>query len=231
MTEFLSESALWALTLTVAAYQLGAWVQKKTRIAALSPILTGAALVIVLLIVLKVPNAQYQAGMTHLSFLLTPCTVCFGIPLYKQLDRLKGNLTAIFAGVFAGAAAGIFLIAGMCFFLRTENAVSIALLPKSITTAMALPLSEKAGGLVPLTAAAVILSGILGNVAGEGIAKASKIHYPIAKGVAFGTASHVAGTAKAAELDELTGAVSSLSLVVAGILTAVLMPFLLPLFA
>ncbi|MBE5784289.1 MAG: LrgB family protein [Clostridiales bacterium] len=231
MSEFLSASALWAICLTAGAYQLGAWVQKKTRIAALSPILTGAALIILLLIVFKVPNAQYQAGVTHLSFLLTPCTVCFGIPLYKQLDRLKGNLTAIFAGVFAGAASGIFLIAGMCFFFRTENAVSIALLPKSVTTAMAIPLATEAGGLVPLTAAAVILSGILGNVAGEGLCRIAKIKHPIAQGVAFGTASHVAGTAKAAELNELTGAVSSLSLVVAGILTAVLMPFLLPLFA
>ncbi len=231
MSDFLSASALWAIALTFGAYRFGAWVQKKTRIAALSPILTGAALIVLLLLLFKVPNAQYQEGITYLSFLLTPCTVCFGIPLYKQLDRLRGNLIAVLAGVLAGAAAGIFLIAGMCMFFQTENAVSIALLPKSITTAMALPLSEKAGGLVPLTAAAVILSGILGNVAGEGMCKLAKITHPIAKGVAFGTASHVAGTAKAAELDELTGAVSSLSLVVAGIVTAVLMPFLLPLFA
>lgn len=230
MSEFLSGSSLWAIALTLGAFQLGSWVQKKTGIAFLSPILTGAALIILLLLLFKVPNARYQQGVTHLSFLLTPCTVCFGIPLYKQLDRLKGNLTAVFAGVAAGAVSGVLIIAGMCFFLRTDNAVSIALLPKSITTAMALPLSENAGGLVPLTAAAVILSGIFGNVAGEGMCRLAKIRHPIAKGVAFGTASHVAGTAKAAEISELSGAVSSLSLVVAGILTAVAVPFILPLF-
>lgn len=230
MSEFLSGSSLWAICLTLGAFQLGAWVQKKTRIVALSPILTGAALIIALLLVCKVPNEQYQAGVTHLSFLLTPCTVCFGIPLYKQLDRLKGNLPAVFTGVAAGALSGLAIIALMCLLFHTENAVSIALLPKSITTAMALPLSRNAGGLAPLTAAAVILSGIFGNVAAEGLCALAGIRHPIAKGVALGTASHVAGTAKAAEISELSGAVSSLSLVVAGVLTAVAMPFLLPLF-
>lgn len=229
MDEILHASALWAVLLTVAAYQLGAYLKKRTGRALCNPVLVATVLIIALLLVLRIPNADYQAGMQGISWLLTPCTVCLAIPLHSQMSKLKGNLAAVMTGVIAGSAVSLLLIGGACLLLGLDKEVTAALLPKSITTAMAMPLAEQAGALVPLTTAAVIVTGILGSVAGPWLCKVLRITDPMAQGVAFGTASHVIGTSKAIELDRLSGAVSSLSLVVAGVVTAVLYPLLLPL--
>lgn len=224
MTELLSFSTLWAVLLTVAVYEFGRFLQKKTGLAVCNPVLIGAALIIGFLLIFKVPNEAYQESAQRFSWLMTPCTVCLAIPLYKQLERLRGHLSAILLSVAVGSVSSLLLIGAMGLLFRLPVSVRMALLPKSITTAMAIPLSESAGGLVPLTTAAVILTGILGSVAGPALCRLFSIRHPIAQGVAYGTASHVIGTTKATELNELSGAVGSLSLVVAGILTAVLFP-------
>ena len=230
MTDFLSSGVVWAVLLTVATYELGCFLRKKTGLAVCNPVLIGALFVIVFLLLTKIPNDVYQSGVKSISWLMTPCTVCFAIPLYKQLERLKGRLAAVLVGVAAGAVTSLLLVGGLCILFRLPDSVTAGLLPKSITTAMAIPLSESADGLVPLTTAAVILTGVLGSVAGPALCRLLRIDDPVARGAAFGTASHIIGTTKAAELDELTGAVSSLSLVVAGILTAVLFPLAVSLF-
>ena len=225
MSEFLSGS-LWALVLTAGAYQLGLYLNKKTGSALLHPILVATAVIVPFLLLTGVGNETYQERMACTSWLLTPCTVCLGISLYNKLSRLRGHLSAVIIGVTAGTATSLLMIWGLSVLFGLDRSVMISLLPKSVTTAMAQPLSEGAGGMVALTTAAVIISGILGSVMGPALCKLFRLKDSLSIGTAYGTASHVVGTTKAAEMSELTGAVSSLSLVVAGILTAIVFSFL-----
>ena len=226
MTEFLLSSGYWALLLTVAAYQLGLWVRKKTGSPLLHPILVAVAVIVPFLLLTGLPNDEYQKGMQSISWLLTPCTVCLGIPLYTQLSRLKKHIGAIFAGILGGSVTSMLLVWVLCRLFGLDETMTITLLPKSVTTAMAIPLVESGNGIVALTTAAVVITGILGSVIGPILCKVLRLKGEIPQGVAFGTASHVVGTTKAAELSELTGAVSSLSLVIAGVLTAIAFSFI-----
>ncbi len=226
MPEFLSGSAYWALLLTVAAYQFGIWLNRKTKSALFHPIVVATVIIIPILLLAGIPNETYQAGMKSISWLLTPCTVCLGISLYTQLNKLKNHLGAILAGVAAGTATSLLMIWGLSVLFGLDKTITVSLLPKSVTTAMAQPLAEGAGGIGALATAAVIVTGIMGSILGPALCKLFRLKNEIARGVALGTASHVVGTTKAAEMSELTGAVSSLSLVVAGILTAIVFSFL-----
>lgn len=223
---FFLESGYWALLLTVAAYQLGLFLNKKTKSALFHPIVVAAVVVIPVLLLTGIPNEEYQAGMKSISWLLTPCTVCLGISLYSQLSKLKGHLLAIFAGILAGTVTSLLMVWGMCALFGLDQQMMVTLLPKSVTTAMAKPLAESAGGIPALTTAVVVITGVMGSVFGPLMCKLFRLKNDISRGVAFGTASHVVGTTKAAEMSELSGAVSSLSLVVAGILTAIAFSFL-----
>lgn len=227
MIEFLQELSLFPLVLTFGAYQLGLWIQKKGKSPLFNPILIASALVIGFLLVTGIPNESYQAGMTGISWLLTPATVCLALPLYKQVQTLKKSLPAILTGIGAGTIVSLLFIFGLCLLFKLDTSMTVSLLPKSITTAMGMVLSENAGGYGSLTAAAIIVTGILGSLLGSILCKLFHITDPVAQGVAFGTASHVVGTSRATELGQLQGAVSSLSLAVAGILTAVVFPLVL----
>lgn len=226
MIDFLLQSGYWALLLTVAAYQFGLFLNKKTRSALFHPILVASAVVIPFLLLTGISNEDYQAGMERISWLLTPCTVCLGINLYTQLSKLKHHILAILAGVTAGTVSSLVLIWGLCALFGLDSVLTITLLPKSVTTALAQPLSESVGGIVALTATAVAVTGVLGSIIGPWLCKLFRLKDDISRGVAFGTASHVVGTTKANEMSELSGAVSSLSLVIAGILTAIAFSFL-----
>ena len=227
MAEFLENVPLLALALTFGAYQVGLFCQKKWKSPLLNPILIAVALVIGVLLVTGIPNERYQAGMAGISWLLTPATVCLALPLYEQVKTLKKNLPAILAGITAGTVVSLGFILAACKLLDLDQVFTVSLLPKSITTAMGMVLSENSGGIGSLTAAAIIITGILGSLFGTTLCKLLKLTDPIAQGVAFGTASHVVGTSRANEVGALQGAVSSLSLAVAGILTAVVFPLVL----
>lgn len=183
-------------------------------------------LVIAAIKILDVAPRDYAAGCETFSWLLTPATVCLAVPLYEQVKVLKKNLPAIFVGVLAGTAVSLGCVAILCRVFAMEDRMLASLLPKSITTAMGIAISEQLGGVPAVTTAVIIITGILGNICGSSLCRLLKIQEPIAQGVAFGTASHVVGTSRASEISELTGAVSSLSLVVAGILTAIACPVL-----
>ena len=226
MVDFIVESGYWALLLTVVTYQLGLYLNRKTKSALLHPILVSTALVIPFLLLTGIPNTDYQAGMKSISWLLTPCTVCLGISLYTQLSKLKQHIWAILAGITAGTITSIAMVWGLCILFRLDWNTTVSLLPKSVTTAMAQPLAESGGGIVALTTTVVVITGVLGSIAGSALCKLFRLDNDISRGVAFGTASHVVGTTRANELSELTGAVSSLSLVVAGILTAIAFSFI-----
>ena len=169
----------------------------------------------------------YRAGASFLSWLMTPATVCLAISMYEQFQILRKNIPVIFVSVAAGAVACLGMIAGLCLMMGFDRELTVSLLPKSVTTAIGVPLSQMGGGLPPVTTAAIILAGIIASVLGPSLCRLFRLTDEIARGTAFGTAGHVIGTAKANELSPLTGAVSSLSLVVAGLLTAIVFPLLL----
>lgn len=224
MTELLSSISLFPLVLTVGAYQIGLWCRKKWDHPVCNPILIAVILVVAILLLTGFPVEIYQAGTAGIQWLLTPATVCLALPLYEQLKVLKKNLPAILVGVAAGTLTSLAAILLLCRLFALEPQISVSVLPKSITTAMGIVLSRQNGGIEPLTTAVIIVTGILGSLTGTVLCKLLRLKNPIAQGVAFGTASHVIGTTKAAEMGQLQGAVSSLSLTVAGILTAVLFP-------
>ncbi len=218
--------SLFPLVLTLGAYQVGLWLRKKWNHPLCNPLLIATALVIGVLLLTGVSVDSYQAGSGAISWLLTPATVCLALPLYRQMKVLKKQLPAILVGIAAGTVVSLAVIFGMCKLFAVNEQVTVSLLPKSITTAMGIVLSGENGGIESLTAAAIIITGILGSLTGSLMCKLFRLTDPISQGVAFGTASHVIGTSRATEIDPLAGAVSSLSLAVAGLLTAVLFPLI-----
>ncbi len=220
------ELSLLPLIATILSYQAGLFLQKKLKSPLCNPLLIAIVLLISLMILTGYPNANYQAGMKTISWLMTPATICLAVPLYQQVHILRKNWKAVLAGITAGTIASLSFIFVMCRILELGDVLTYSLLPKSITTAMGTALSAQTGGDEAITTAAIVITGILGNILGVPLCRLFKITHPVAQGVALGTASHVIGTTKARELSDLTGAVSSLSLTVAGILTAVLYPII-----
>lgn len=216
--------SLFPIVLTFGAYQIGLWCQKKTKHPVCNPVLIAAVLLIGFLLLSGYSNETYQAGTALYQWLLTPATVCLALPLYRQLKILGKNLWAILAGIAAGTVTSLLFVFLLGKAFSLDHALLISLLPKSITTAMGMALSEQLGGIPSITAAVIIVTGILGSLSGSALCKLLRLKDPVSQGVAFGTASHVIGTSRATELGSLQGAVSSLSLAVAGILTAILMP-------
>lgn len=226
MADFLSSISLFPAALTLGAYQVGLWCRKKWNSPLCNPVLIALVLVIGFLMATDFDVSVYQAGNKPVSWLLTPATVCLALPLYEQIKLLKKHLAAIVAGVAAGTISSLGFVFGLCKLFALDKTLTVSLLPKSITTAMGMVLSEQNGGLAALSATVIIITGILGSLLGSALCKLLRLHDPISRGVAFGTASHVIGTSRANEIDPLTGAVSSLSLTLSGILTAIIFPLI-----
>ena len=221
MEEFLTNSVFFGAVLSFLAYEIGLLLKKRFKLAVLNPLLIGILCVMGALAVLRIDYEQYNEGAQYISYLLTPATVCLAVPLYEQLTLLKDNLKAVAAGIFSGtlASLGSVYLLSRLFGLNHEQYVT--LLPKSITTAIGMGVSQELGGIVTITVAVIIITGILGNVIAEGVCKVFRIHEPIAKGLALGTASHAIGTAKAMEMGPVEGAMSSLAIAEAGLLTVI----------
>ena len=226
MTDFLNSSTFFAVSLTLVAFSAASACQKKWKLAVLNPIMLSAIAVIVVLKLLHIPNSTYQAGCQILSYLMTPATLCLAIAFYDQFQALKSHLAAVAAGVLAGTAASIGSVYALARIFALDQALTASMLPKSVTTAIGVALSQEIGGIGAVTTAAIIITGILGNVIGPALCKIFRLEDEISRGVAFGTAAHVIGTAKAAELGRMTGAVSSLSLTLAGLITCIIMSIL-----
>ena len=221
---FMAQSLYFGVVISLLTYWFGMWLKKRLGWAVLNPILTSVAMVIVFLKALKVDYGVYNEGAKYISYLLTPATVCLAIPLYKQLELLKKNWMAVAAAILAGVAASAASIFALCLLFRMEHVYYVTLLPKSITTAIGMGVSEEAGGIVTITVVCIIVTGILGNIMGETVFKLLRLKNPIAKGLALGTSAHAVGTAKALEMGEIEGAMSSLSVAVAGLLTVLAVP-------
>lgn len=229
MRELLS-IAILPILLTFGMYQIGLLIQKKLKTAIANPVLISVILVLGFMALTGMENGEYQAGMAKFSWLMTPATVCLAIPMYQHLQTLRRNLPAIVTGIAVGAVSCLLMVALWAFAFRIDTRLALSLLPKSVTTAIGVPLSKMVGGLESVTTAVIILTGILANILGTALCKLFRLTDPIAQGVALGTSGHVIGTSRANEMGELTGAVSSLSLVTAGLLTAVVFPLAAALF-
>ena len=219
MPEFAASSVFFGVFVTLAAYFLGLKVREKTGLAIMNPLLIAIALVMLLLGALHIDYAAYNQSARLVSSLLTPATVCLAVPLYEQLQLLKRHKAAILTGVISGVLTSLVCVLVLAMLFRLDHAAYVTLLPKSITTAIGMGVSEQLGGHVSITVAVIIITGVIGNMIAESVCRAFHITEPIARGVAIGTASHAIGTTKAMEMGEVEGAMSSLSIVVAGVLT------------
>ena len=220
----LLEIGILPVIVTLLAFRTGQFFQQKTRSPLCNPILIAVILVLLFLTGTGMELGDYQQGTSLLSWLMTPATVCLAISMYEQFQVLRKSTPMILAGVAAGALSCLLTVLLFALAAGFDRTLTVSLLPKSVTTAIGVPLSQIAGGMDSITTAAIILTCITASVLGPGLCRLFRLTDEVSRGVAFGTAGHVIGTAKANELSALTGAVSSLSLVVAGLLTAVILP-------
>lgn len=221
MKEYIQNSVYFGAMISLLAYWIGTFLKKKFKLAIFNPLLIAVILTIGVLCLTGIKYEVYASGAQYISYLLTPATVSLAIPLYEQINVLKKNLLAIFLGIGSGVLASLGTILLMAMLFRMSHEGYVTLLPKSITTAIGMGVSEELGGYVSITVAVIVITGILGNVLAELVLKVFRITEPVAKGISLGTASHAIGTSKAMELGEIEGAMSSLSIVISGILTVV----------
>ena len=219
MSELVVNSAYFGVVLSIGAFLVGRALQKRFKHPLCNPLLIAIVLVILFLLVFDLDYGTYQSSAKLLSNLLTPATVCLAIPLYEQFQLLKKNWQAVLVGILSGVLSSLCCVLVLALLFRLDHASYVTFLPKSITTAIGMSISEELGGYVPVTVAVILVTGILGNMFAEAICRLFRIREPIAKGIAIGSASHAIGTAKAIELGEIEGAMSSLSIVVSGLLT------------
>lgn len=221
MNQIFANSLTIGVVLSIAIFQLALQIQKKWKHPLLNPIIVTTTIIIIFLCVFDVEYENYYSSAKYLEYLLTPTTVCLSIPLYEKIQILKEHYKAILLGVTSGIVAGMATILAFTFLFGLSYEQYATLLPKSVTTAIAIGVSEELGGIVSLTIAAVIITGVLGNAMAEKVCTLFRIKHPVAVGVAIGTSSHALGTTKAMELGKIEGAMSSLAIVVAGLVTTI----------
>ncbi len=227
LNTLLSNSVYFGSVLSIFFYWVGFQIQKKWRFSLFHPLLICLILIILFLKLFRIDYETYDYGAKYITYFLTPATVCLALPLYRQLTLLKENLPALLTSIFLGCLAhfGIVVALALAFSLDTE--IMVSFLPKSVTTPIAIGISEKIGGLPEITVVGVTFAGLMGAILGPAMLKLFRIEEPAAQGLALGSASHAVGTSKAVELGEVQAAMSSLAIVVTGILTVLICPFLL----
>ena len=221
MKEVITGSAFFGVLISLAAYYVGLLLKKRFKFALLNPLLIAITLVIAVLLVFDIDYEVYNSSAEFLSRMLTPATVCLAIPLYQQLQLLRRNLKAIVLGILSGALASLACVFLMALLFGLDHTAYATLLPKSVTTAIGMPLAQELGGDPSIAAAVIIVTGVLGNIFAEGFLKLIRVTEPIARGIAIGTSSHAIGTSRALELGETEGAMSGLSIVVSGLITVI----------
>lgn len=224
MSEWMTQGAVWGVLLTLGAFALGTVFQRKTGRAWCNPLLLGTLFVILFLRLCRISCSEYQASSGPVSYLLLPATVSLAVPLYEQWESLRKHATAILSGIAAGVLVSVGAILLLAWVFRLDREAVVSLLPKSVTTAIGTDVSAELGGIPALTTAVIILTGIFGNLSAQAVCAWFHITDPVARGVGIGSASHAIGTTRALEMGPVEGAMSSLSIAVAGILTALLCP-------
>lgn len=217
-------SPVFGVLISLIAYEIGALINKKLKCSIFNPLLIAIIIVIALLTSLKVEYSDYNNGGQIISFFLAPATVALALPLYKKFSLFKENALPILAGILCGAISGIVCIIALSRLFNLSDELITSLIPKSITTPIGMELARLLGGIPSIAVVAIIITGILGSIAGPFLNDKFKINDNVAMGIAMGNASHAVGTAKAMEIGETEGAMSSLTIVIAGIVTVLLAP-------
>ncbi len=223
--EFFESSMFFGSSLTLVVYFLCIYLKDKLKWQILNPILLSMIVIIALLLAFDIDYQSYNSTASYVSYFITPATICLALPLYRQIEVLKKNFGAIIIGVVSGVMASGFSIYLISIAFGLTSGQYATILPKSITTAIGLPLAVELGGIGDITVAAIIVTGMFGNLTGEFFLKWARVKSPVAKGIALGCASHVIGTVKAMELGEVEGAMSSLSIAISGLVTVVAAQF------
>lgn len=221
------DSAFFGIFITLWGFYLGVVLKKRFNYAIFNPLLIAVAFVLMVLVIFRVDYEVYMGSANHLNLLLTPATICFAVPLYRQWDTLKANLAPIVAGIASGVLATLGSVFIAALLLKLPRDIYLSLLAKSTTTAIGIGITEALGGIVPLTVIAIVITGNIGNLMAFFLCRLFRLEEPVARGIAIGTASHVIGTVKAFEMGEVEGAMSSLAIILAGMTTV----FMAPLFA
>lgn len=218
-------SPMFGIVLCVAAFALGTAIYQKVKSPLANPLLIAIALVILILKAFHISLESFQLGGDIITMFLAPATVVLALSVYRQMEILKKHFLPILAGCLAGAVTSMTSAFLLCKAFRLDEKLTASMLPKSVTTPIAMEISRQGGGIVPVTVAAVIITGILGAILSPVLIKLLRVEDPVAVGVAIGACSHAVGTSKAVELGEIQGAMSGLSLCVSGIITVVLSLF------
>lgn len=219
INNFFSEAVFLGVFITLGAYFLGVSIKRKWKLAIFNPLLLAIVFTMIFLLIVRMPYDVYNEGAKYISYLLTPATVSLAIPLYEQFEALRKNVRAIMVGIVTGVLTSMASVLALAVIFRFDHKEYVTFLPKSITTAIGMGVSEELGGYVAITVAVIIVTGIIGNMIAEMVCKLFHITEPVAKGIAIGSASHAVGTTKAMEMGEIEGAMSSLSIVLSGLLT------------
>ena len=217
--DFFSEAVFLGVFITLGAYFLGVSIKKKWKLAIFNPLLLAIVFTMIFLLISRMPYDVYNEGAKYISYLLTPATVSLAIPLYEQFEALRKNVRAIMVGIVTGVLTSMVSVLALAVIFRLDHKEYVTFLPKSITTAIGMGVSEELGGYVAITVAVIIVTGIIGNMIAETVCRLFHITEPVAKGIAIGSASHAVGTTKAMEMGEVEGAMSSLSIVLSGLFT------------
>ncbi len=224
MNMFFQDSMFAGAVLTLAAYEIGQMIKRRYQSAVFHPLFLASGIVIMVLKIFQIDYENYSISAQYISFFLTPATVCLALPLYDQVQLLKQNFRAAAAGIMAGTLTSFFSVYLLAKWFRLSKQEYVTLLPKSITTAIGIEISEELGGIISVTTAVILISGICGSLTAEFIFKICRIQNPIAKGIALGTASHAVGTAKAMESGGEEGAMGSFAIVASGLVSVILAP-------
>lgn len=220
----LISTPLFAIMISLVAFEVGCIINRKTKLAILNPLLISIALVIMILKYFNISVSDYNKGGQFISFLLSPATVVLAVPLYKKIKLLKAHALPILVGIFVGTLSGITTTITLCHLFGLSKSLNLSMIPKSITTPIGVEVSKQLGGMPSITVAAIIITGIIGSIIAPVIFEILSIKDKVAIGVALGTASHAVGTSKAIEVGEIEGAMSSLSIGIAGIITVLISP-------
>lgn len=227
LNDFFSNSLFFGMALSLFTFWIGSIIQKKWHSPILNPLLVSMVIIIIFLKVTGITFETYQYGAKYLSYFLTPVTVCLAVPLYKQMLILKENVAAVLVGIFLGCITHAAVLIFILKIWKVDTALILSLLPKSITTAIALGVSEEIGGIQAVTIIGVTIAGLSGAIVGPTLLKLFRIKEPVAQGLSMGSASHAVGTSKAVELGEIQAAMSSLAIVVTGLLTVIVVPIII----
>ena len=222
--DFLTSNMFFGIFISLVAYEIGQIIYKKTKLPIFNPLLVAIVIVIALLKIFNIDFETYNQGGQFINMFLGPATVILAVPLYKQLSLLKKNFIPIVIGITVGCFVSVISIILLSKVFGLDNNIIISLLPKSVTTPIGIEISNSLGGVTGVTVLAIVITGITGAIIAPIVCKIFRITNPVARGIGIGTASHAVGTSKALEIGETEGAMSSLSIGIAGLMTVVIAP-------